>query len=122
MPEMMVCPDSSSVYTRNEGSSCASLPRAMPIFSWSGLVFGSTATEMTGAGNSILSRMMELAAGHRVSPVVTSLRPTAAAISPALTSFNSSLELACICRMRPMRSFLPFTEFRTMSPDLSTPE
>ena len=33
---------------------------------------------------------------HNVSPVETSLRPTAAAISPARTSFSSSRLLACI--------------------------
>ena len=30
----------------------------MPIFSWSALVLGSTATSMTGSGNSIRSRMI----------------------------------------------------------------
>ena len=44
MPEMIVWPDSSSVRTRNDGSSCARRFSAMPIFSWSALVFGSTAT------------------------------------------------------------------------------
>src|SRR6266571_1684037 len=48
MPDMMVWPDSSSVWTRNDGSSCASRLRAMPIFSWSALVFGSTACDITG--------------------------------------------------------------------------
>ena len=55
---MMVCPLSGSVLTLNVGSSCASLPSATPIFSWSLLVFGSTATAMTGAGNSMDSRMI----------------------------------------------------------------
>ncbi len=58
MPEMMVWPDSSSVLTRNDGSSWASLPSATPIFSWSALDFGSTATEITGSGNSIRSRVI----------------------------------------------------------------
>ncbi len=39
-------------------SSSASLWRALPIFSWSALVFGSTATEITGSGNSIFSRII----------------------------------------------------------------
>ena len=42
MPEMMVWPDSSSVRTRNDGSSCARRSSATPIFSWSTLVLGST--------------------------------------------------------------------------------
>jgi hypothetical protein len=53
----------------NEGSSLASLLRAMPIFSWSALVLGSTATLITGAGKSMRSRMHGLSREHRVSPV-----------------------------------------------------
>ena len=109
MPEMIVCPDSSSVCTRNDGSSFASFCSAMPIFSWSALVFGSTATEITGSGNSMRSSVMTLFGSHSVSPVVTSFRPTAAAMSPARTSLISSRSFECICRMRPMRSFLPLT-------------
>ena len=79
---MIVCPVSSSDLTLNVGSSSASLARAIPIFSWSALVFGSTATEITGSGNSIFSRTIGSASEHRVSPVVVSFNPTAAAISP----------------------------------------
>src|SRR6266511_3978330 len=60
MPEMMVCPDSSSVRTRKDGSSCASRCSATPIFSWSALVLGSTATWITGSGNTIFSRNDDL--------------------------------------------------------------
>ena len=42
----------------------------MPIFSWSALVLGSTATSITGSGNSIRSRMIGALAAHSVSPVV----------------------------------------------------
>src|SRR5688572_32090833 len=59
MPEMMVWPDSSSVCTRNDGSSCARRFSATPIFSWSTLVFGSTACEITGSGNSIFSSVID---------------------------------------------------------------
>ncbi len=55
----------------------------MPIFSWSALVFGSTATSMTGSGNSIRSRMIGFSGAHSVSPVVTSFSPTSATMSPA---------------------------------------
>ena len=58
MPEMIVWPDSSSVCTRNDGSSCARRLSAMPIFSWSALVFGSTATWITGSGKIIFSSMI----------------------------------------------------------------
>ena len=78
----------------------------MPILSWSPLVFGSMATEITGSGNSIRSRMTGLSSSQRVSPVVEARRPTAAAMSPAKTSLISSRLLACIWRRRPMRSFL----------------
>ena len=74
MPEMIVWPDSSSVRTRNDGSSCARRLSAMPIFSWSTLVFGSTATWITGSGKIIFSSVITLAGSHSVSPVVASLQ------------------------------------------------
>ena len=104
MPEMIVWPDSSSERTRKDGSSCARRDRAMPIFSWSDLVFGSTAIAITGSGNTIRSSVITLSVAHSVSPVVTSFRPTAAAMSPARTSLISLRSAACICRMRPTRS------------------
>ncbi len=94
----------------------------MPIFSWSALVFGSTATEITGSGNSIFSRMMTLWGSHSVSPVVTSLRPTAAAMSPARTSLISERSLACICRIRPMRSLRLLLGTNSWSPEFNVPE
>ena len=122
MPEMMVWPDSSSVLTRNDGSSLARRCSATPIFSWSTLVFGSTATAITGIGMIIFSSVMILFSSHSVSPVMTSLRPTAAAMSPARTSLMSVRSLACICSRRPMRSRLSLVGTYTVSPDLSTPE
>ncbi len=122
IPAIIVWPDSSSEETLNDGSSLASLPRAIPIFSWSTLVLGSTATAITGSGNSILSRTILSFMSQRVSPVVTSLRPIAAAMSPALTSLISSRSLECIWTIRPMRSFLSLDELYTKSPDFKTPE
>ena len=55
----------------------------MPSFSWSAFVFGSIASEMTGSGKSIDSRMTGFFSSQIVSPVETLLRPTAAAMSPA---------------------------------------
>ena len=48
----------------------------MPIFSWSALVFGSTATWITGSGKVMESRVIGSSMAHRVSPVVTFFRPT----------------------------------------------
>ena len=50
---MIVCPVSSSVATRNVGSSSASRASPLPSLSWSAFDFGSTATEITGSGNVI---------------------------------------------------------------------
>ena len=106
MPAMMVWPESMSVRTLKVGSSCASLASAMPIFSWSALVFGSTATSMTGLGKSIDSSTTGCRSLQIVSPVIRFFRPTAAQISPARISVISSRLLACIFSRRPMRSVL----------------
>ena len=75
--------------------------------SWSAFVLGSTARPMTGSGNVIDSSRIWCDSSHSVCPVVTCLRPTAAAISPAPTDSRSSRLLACIWRMRPTRSLRP---------------
>lgn len=46
------------------------------------------ASEITGSGNSIRSRVITASGSHNVSPVVTSFRPTQAAISPACGFVN----------------------------------
>ena len=122
IPDIIVWPDSSSELTLKEGSSCASLPSAIDIFSWSGFDFGSTAKEITGSGNSILSRTTKFFSSDKVSPVVTFLRPMQAAMSPALTSFISSLLLECICTILPILSLSSLTVFITPSPWDKTPE
>ena len=121
MPEMMVWPDSSSVRTRSDGSSCARRPRATPIFSWSALVLGSTACEITGSGNSIFSSVMmasDRTASRRSSrpsgPRRRRCRPPDLLDLLALVGVH--------LQMRPMRSFLPRIGLWTESPDLSTPE
>ncbi len=83
MPEISVWPVSSFVWTWNVGSSSARRPRATDIFSWSDFVFGSTATLMTGSGNSIFSSLIGASGAASVSPVTTCLMPTPAAMSPA---------------------------------------
>ena len=50
---------------------------------------------------------------QRVSPVVVTLSPTAAAISPEYTISISSLLLACIWSILPTLSFFPFVELYT---------
>ena len=108
--------------TRKVGSSSASRWRAIDILSWSALVLGSTASSMTGSGKVIDSSTTGLSSAVSVSPVVVFLRPTAAAMSPALTWSISSRWLACIWRMRPTRSFSPFVLLNTYEPVLSVPE
>ena len=83
MPAMTTSPVCWSVLTRNVGSSAISFCMPAPSFSWSALVFGSIASEMTGSGKSIDSRTIGFFSSQTVSPVVTVLRPTAAAMSPA---------------------------------------
>mmetsp|Transcript_10554 Transcript_10554/g.22424 ORF Transcript_10554/g.22424 Transcript_10554/m.22424 type:complete len:225 (-) Transcript_10554:486-1160(-) len=122
MPSITVCPESSSRENRNEGSSCASLTSAMVIFSWSPFEFGSTDTLITGSGNSIFSRMTGLAGSQSVSPVVVSLQPTRAMMSPATAESRSVRSLAFISSMRPMRSRLFLTELRTEVPFSRMPE
>ena len=122
MPEMTSGRSASSVRTRKVGSSAISLASASPSLSWSAFVFGSMASEMTGSGNSICSRMIGFFSSHSVSPVVVVFRPTAATMSPAPTSSISSRLLACICRRRPMRSVLPWWRCSTEVPAVSVPE
>ena len=78
MPARMVWPDSWSWWTWKVGSSSARRWIAMPSFSWSALVFGSTATWMTGSGKVIDSRTIGACGSQSVSPVVVSLRPITA--------------------------------------------
>ena len=113
IPLMMVWPVSSSERTRKVGSSSASFCSATPILSWSALVLGSTATEMTGSGKLIDSRMIGVRSSESVSPVVVLRSPMAAAMSPARTSSISSRWLACICRRRPTRSRSPLVALYT---------
>ncbi len=122
IPEMSVCPVSSSVRTRKVGSSSERRCSALPSLSWSPFVFGSIATEITGSGKVIDSSLIGAVSIARVSPVVVCFRPTTAAISPAPISSRSSRWFACICRMRPIRSALPVVVFRTRSPCFICPE
>ncbi len=77
---------------------------------------------MTGAGNWIDSRTTGSSESQMVSPVVTCLSPTAAAMSPAQTSLISSRLFACILRRRPMRSRWPRVVLSTVSPVFMAPE
>ena len=122
MPAIRVWLDSSSVLTRKVGSSSARRWRAIDILSWSAFVFGSTASSMTGSGKVIDSRTIGFSSAVSVSPVVVFFSPTAAAMSPALTWSISSRWLACIWRMRPTRSFVPFELLYTYEPVFSVPE
>ena len=122
IPEITVCPVSSSYLTTNVGSSSASLARPVPSLSWSALVLGSTATEITGVGKLIDSRMIGFAGSASVSPVLECLSPTIATMSPVNAASMSSRWFACICRIRPMRSLRPFVVFSTCEPARRVPE
>ncbi len=104
IPEIIVSPVSGSPDTRNVGSSSAKRCNAIPIFSWSAFVFGSTRAEITGSGKSIFSRINGFSGSQSVSPVEVSFKPTKPPISPAKISSISSRWLACKRIMRPMRS------------------
>ena len=78
MPARMVWPVSWSRWTWNVGSSSARRWIAVPSFSWSALVFGSTATWMTGSGKVIDSSTIGACGSQSVSPVVVSFRPITA--------------------------------------------
>ena len=78
MPAMIVWPVSSSRWTWKVGSSSASRWIAVPSFSWSALVFGSTATWMTGSGKVIDSSTIGFCGSQSVSPVVVSFSPITA--------------------------------------------
>ena len=82
MPWISVCPVSSSVSIWKVGSSSPRRCSALPIFSWSALVFGSIATAITVSGNSMLSSAIGASGAASVSPVPVSLRPTPAQMSP----------------------------------------
>ena len=73
MPGMTTWPVCSSVCTRKVGSSVISLAMPCPSFSWSALVFGSMASEITGSGKSIDSSRTGFFSSLSVSPVVTDL-------------------------------------------------
>ena len=122
IPAISVCPLSGSVRTRNDGSSVASFCSDVPSLSWSALVLGSMAMSITGSGNSIRSSTMGWCSSQSVSPVVVSLSPTAAAMSPASTSSISSRLSARICTSRPIRSRFPLAGFQAAIPVSSRPE
>ena len=77
MPAISVWPVSSSVRTRNVGSSSERRCRPWPSLSWSAFVFGSTATEITGSGKVIDSSTIGAVSVESVSPVVVFFRPDA---------------------------------------------
>ena len=111
IPEIIVCPVSSSVYVLNVGSSAANFCNPNESFSVAAFEAGSRAWEITGSGNCIFSRTnFGDFSPTNVSPVVVTFNPTAAAISPVLTSSISSLWLACISKIRPILSFSPLVE------------
>ena len=106
MPAMINCPVSSSVKTRNVGSSSDNRCNASDILSRSAFELGSTAIEMTGSGKVGGSSITSSSLSHKVSPVVTLRSPTMAAMSPEYTAFTSVRLSACNMIRRLTRSRL----------------
>ena len=67
------------------------------------------------------SRMMGAFSSQSVSPVMTSLRPATAMMSPVRAILTSSRLFACIISRRPMRSFLPLFAHSAYVPASITP-
>ena len=109
-PEIIFWPVSLFVVNLNVGSSSANLSKPIVIFSWSAFVFGSIASEITGSEKLIDSRSNSLFSSQSVSPVVVDFKPTAAPISPALTSSTSSLLFEFMITKRENLSLTPFVE------------
>ena len=96
IPEIMVWPEASSVRTVNVGSSSASFANDIPNLSTSALVLGSTAIPITGSGKSMDSNTIGYFSSVMVSPVLMSLNPTAAPMSPASMKSMAFCLLECI--------------------------
>ena len=107
IPFMIVWPESSSVLITNVGSSSESFIKALLNLSISACFVGSIAIEITGSGKVIDSNIIGLFSSQRVFPVLISLKPTAAPISPASILSIGFCLLACICITLEIRSFLP---------------
>ncbi len=96
IPEIIVWPEAWSVFTWNVGSSSANLDKPIPNLSTSALVLGSTAIPITGSGNDIDSSTIGFFKSDIVSPVLISLKPTAAPMSPASILLIGSCLFECI--------------------------
>ena len=108
IPEMMIWPVSSSVLTRNEGIFMSEFAGRRPSFPdrlWS---LALRPPKSPDQEHPFAPARFGLFRSHKVSPVVMSFRPIAAAMSPARTSLISSRLFACICTRRPIRSFRLF--------------
>ena len=121
IPEIKVCAVSLSTATLKVGSSSLNLFIPLANWSWSPLETGSIETETTGSGNSIDSKTTSPFSDN-VCPVWVFFKPITATISPALTSWSSSLLLACICKILEIRSFLPVLELIQKEPFFKDPE
>jgi hypothetical protein len=90
MPAMMVWPDSWSVLHAERRVFLGQTLQGHAHLFLVGLGLAARPRpRSTGSGNSIFSRVIGCSRSHSVSPVMTSLRPTAAAMSPARTSLIS---------------------------------
>ena len=77
---------------------------------------------MTGSGKVGFSKRIGLSKSHRVSPVMASLTPMTATMSPASARSRGMRSLADIWNIRLMFSFVPLLALSTRVPCSSTPE
>ena len=108
--------------TRNEGSSFARRCSARPIFSWSALVFGSTATEMTGIGMVIFSSVMTFSRSHSVSPVIDVLETHGRGDVAGAHFLDLAALVGVHLQQTPDAFFLVLVGTNTVSPEFSVPE
>ncbi len=119
IPEMIVCPLSSSLWTRNVGSSrenrCSAFVK-LGLFRDS----GTSASETTGSGTNIDVIEYETAPSVNVVPDAHST-PNIATMSPAAPSSTSCISFECMRAMRGTRTRLPSAMLTIESPRRSVP-
>ena len=115
MPEMIVCPDSSSSRTLNVGSSRWNRDSALLKLALSARLLGATARLITGSGTFIDVIATLTSPDVNVSPDLQST-PKSATISPALASATSSMSSLCIRTSRGTLSFFPVDVFTMLAP------
>ena len=119
MPEMIVCPDSSSVCTRKVGSSLVKRPSAFEKLGEL-RALGTSASETTGSGTNIDVSDWRTVPSVKVVPDAQST-PNMATMSPACASSTSSMSDECMRTSLCTRTLEPSFIEKIVSPRLSRP-